>query len=1195
MQLQTALTPGLMVLQGNRIEELRQLVLQWLALQPQPPLASDVFLVQSNGIAQWLKLGLAQDAASFGVAMGVDVMLPARFQWQAYRAVLGNLPRVSPYDKAPLTWRLLRLLPELIAAEPEIYRPLALFLQNDTHGRKCFQLAEKIADLFDQYQIYRADWLNGWKAGANSIDNDQVLAAEDLWQPALWRAIVADMPAAQRDSSRADVHAKFVAACGALTPQTRPKLLPARVVLLGITSLAAQQLEVLSAMASCSQVIICVQNPSRHYWGDIVEGREWFQSQYRRAAKKTGVMEINADALHLHGHPLLASWGKQGRDYLRLIDQWDNLENYRGLFAANKLAIDVYVEPQQRGVLQQIQRDILELTTLAEITAEQRILSPEDNSLAFHLAHSPQREVEILHDQLLARLSEDPTLSPRDIMVMVPDINGYAPHIQAVFGQYSNDDARHIPYTIADLGQREHKPLLLAISQMFAVHTQRYRANDVLSWLSVPAIRQRFGLKDEDIEQLRQWVAGSEVRWGLHRQQRAQLGLPADFEQNSWLFGLQRMLLGYIAGDDFNWQGVEAYGEVAGISASLAGGLYDFIQQLMALWRAAATDKTPAQWVELWREQLAALCDPDDGEDSDILQQIELRLAQWLQLCDQAGFDQPLGIDVLRDYLLDGLDESSLQRRFLTGAVNFATLMPMRAIPFRHIYMLGMNDGAFPRQHVVPAFDLMRRPGHYRPGDRSRRDDDRYLFLEALLSARDSLTISYVARNIHDNTERTPSIVVSQLQDHLRAGWQPATNAADCVAQLTTEHPLQPFSRQYFPAQPNKKLFSYAHEWRAASELPAGDTAAMPAWQPNTRQISLAQLVRFFKDPLQHFYANRLGVVIPRFDDQVAQESEPFALNGLESWQLRQQIFSKVSSHWQQHGFNADYQTVVAQQLAKFEHAGLLPLAPFLPLHRDEISGQVSRLLARVHDERQQLDDADTVAIDLLVGDWQIVDALGECYLRDGQIERLLASVSALFTNDSKKHPRWDKFIEPWLAQLLLTCQLKRPVQTRIIHPSAEHSAQDVLLSSITVEQAEQYLAQIVAQYDACLKQPMLLWVELGCEFLQAGASKAEELFVSAGVGLLRARYRQDAAEIISDKQWQQLVNAMYQPLLDAYYLGKDELKQSTDGDTIAVIREEVSASDDAGPKQLAAGATAATKPVKKRAANKAAGAGDAV
>ncbi|MDH0704885.1 exodeoxyribonuclease V subunit gamma, partial [Pseudomonas toyotomiensis] len=168
MPASSELSPGLIVIHGNHLEELRALAVQWMRRYPLRPLENEVLLVQSNGIAQWLKLALAERDGC-GIAAALDVDLPARFLWQAYRNVLGKdaIPQESPLDKAPLTWRLMRLLPGLLAEEA--FAPLRRFLADDQDLRKRHQLAERLADLFDQYQVYRADWLADWAAGQDRL------------------------------------------------------------------------------------------------------------------------------------------------------------------------------------------------------------------------------------------------------------------------------------------------------------------------------------------------------------------------------------------------------------------------------------------------------------------------------------------------------------------------------------------------------------------------------------------------------------------------------------------------------------------------------------------------------------------------------------------------------------------------------------------------------------------------------------------------------------------------------------------------------------------------------------------------------------------------------------------------------------------------------------------------------------------
>ena len=315
-------TPGLLILHGNELEQLRAAVFGWLRNNPLGPLETETILVQSNGVAEWLKIALARE---LGVCAATRVALPARFLWEAYRAMLGRerVPSRSPYDKGPLTWRLMRLLPALLA-DP-VFTPLRHFLGDGDPERR-LQLAERLADLFDQYQVYRADWLDDWSAGRDLLRNARgealALPADQCWQAQLWRAVHADLPAPQRDSGRATIHRQFVDA-SAGEPAAR---LPRRVVLFGMSTLPYQTLQAVAALARHTQVLLAVPNPCRFYWGDIIEGRELLRAAHKRQSQKGGrdLSAVPLEELHAHSHPLLASWGRQGRDFVRMLDGFDS-------------------------------------------------------------------------------------------------------------------------------------------------------------------------------------------------------------------------------------------------------------------------------------------------------------------------------------------------------------------------------------------------------------------------------------------------------------------------------------------------------------------------------------------------------------------------------------------------------------------------------------------------------------------------------------------------------------------------------------------------------------------------------------------------------------------------------------------------------------------------------------------------------
>ncbi|MDR5773880.1 MULTISPECIES: exodeoxyribonuclease V subunit gamma [unclassified Caballeronia] len=920
-----SLSPGLMLIHGNRSERLRDLLVEWMKRYPLAPLENEIILVQSNGIAQWLKLALAAhvDAASgeggCGIAAALDISLPSRFIWQAYRAVLGAdaVAEVSPFDKARVVWRLMRVVPALVGREE--FEPLRRFIRHDDDRRKRFQLAERIADLFDQYQMYRADWLAKWASGKDVVIDARgqahALPAEQRWQAALWRALLADVEQSPQDNpneisslgGRAAVHEAFMQRASSWPEGKRPAGLPRRIVVFGISSLPRQSLEALAALSRWSQVLMCVPNPCAHYWADIVPDKELLRASHARQTRREGApAELQPEQLHLHAHPLLASWGKQGRDFIGLLDEFDSAEareSYSPQFASIGQRIDLFEEREADTMLQQLQDDIRDLRPVRESRDHWPEVDPEfDTSIRFHIAHSPQREVEILHDQLLAAFNADPQLRPRDIIVMVPDIETYAPHIQAVFGLFERSDPRYIPFSVADRGQRAADPLLGALEALLGLPQSRFAVSDLLDLLDVPALRRRFGMEESDLPRLRSWIRGANVRWGLHAEQRASLGLPRDQASaapHTWAFGLRRMLLGYAVGSDAQaWNNIEPFGEVGGLDAALLGPLVRLLDALDHTWRSLREPATVPVWCERLRALRVAFFESDDAEDAYTFARLDNVLQDWLDTCNEAGLDDELPLSVVGDYWLSQLDQGALSQRFFAGAVTFATLMPMRAIPFRHVCLLGMNDGDYPRARVPMDFDLMR--GYYRPGDRSRREDDRYLLLEAVLSARDHLYVSWVGRSINDNSERPPSVLIGQLRDHLAQGWRLFDEDASLVNALTVEHRLQPFSADYFNADDEASpLFTYAAEWRASSRPghAQSDDTPLATLAPLVREepLTLRELADFLKNPVRQFFRQRLRVSF-EVEQMASEDDEPFELDALAIWKLQDELIRAQAS-----------------------------------------------------------------------------------------------------------------------------------------------------------------------------------------------------------------------------------------------------------------------------------------------------------
>lgn len=1091
----SALTAGFMVVHANLPEQLRALCTAWMSAYPLDVFEAETILVQSNGIAQWLKLALAAEPAAdgsggLGIACGLRLAMPHRFVWQLYRWLLPDLaiPEHCAFDKDQLHWRLLRLLPELLQRTE--FSTLAHYLADDSEQRKVDQLALKLADLFDQYQVYRADWLLLWQQGDDVLldarSQRQPLSDDNRWQAALWRAILADMQPEERRFSRAALQQESIRAAATFSQSNRPALLPRRVMLFGISSMSQQSLEALAAIAPYTQILLAVHNPCQHYWADIIADKDLFRSMPGLTAHSRQRPKPDSS-----GHPLLAAWGKQGRDYIRLLDQFDQTQQFRQLFRGER--IDLFSDYDCSHLLGQLQQDILELRDLPQSRQHwPQLHKQQAQSLCFARCHSIVRELEVLHDDLLAQFSLDPTMQFSDIMVMVPDINEYAAAIHAVFGRYRRDDDRCIPFTIADQAATVQQPMLQALQYLLNIRQQRFYVSDIIDLLQVPELAAKFELDAQAIARLSQWLMQAGAHWGLHSEQRQSLGIRYDYQQFSLFHALQRMLLGYAVGDDSE-SGQSAddsgapLGAVQGLEAVYAGQLALLLQQLDDWWRLCAKAQTPQGWYQQLLQLLDDFFRADTEQSLLLVQQLRDELGQWQQSCQQARLQSPLALQLVADAWLGQFERNSLQQRFLSGAVNFASLLPMRAIPFRQVHLLGMQDGAFPRIQRRQDFDLM--AAHYRPGDRSRRDDDRYLFLEALLSARQRLRISWLGRSVHDNSEREPSVLVAQLRQHLARGWQLSPeDGDDLLVALTADFPLKPYSQRYLSGE----LQTWQREWRSFYQPAAAPQAPaiLPFQQPE-QPLDLTQLADFFRDPVRCFFQQRLQVYFPA---QAAphQDDEAFALDGLSNWQLQQQLYSALSQQIRLEP--AQGPTGVTQLLEQQMHravaAGLLPVGAAGELVRRELlqlmPAQLQRFANTLSQSQplprdfQRVDftcilDLDGAQIACPVQDWLKQLRQG----RDGVLWQVHLQAETL-----QREGLWQcrPLLQPWLAAVL-SAAAGQPVRQYIVAPDG-----DLCLPALVVADAQQILQQLVRAYLQGQQQPLPFALTLAGVLLQSKA-----------------------------------------------------------------------------------------------------------
>lgn len=1040
------------------------------------PFEPEMILVQSTGMAQWLQMTLSQ---KFGIAANIDFPLPASFIWDMFVRVLPEIPKESAFNKQSMSWKLMTLLPQLL--EREDFTLLRHYLTDDSDKRKLFQLSSKAADLFDQYLVYRPDWLAQWETG-HLVEG---VGEAQAWQAPLWKALVEYTDElGQPRWHRANLYQRFIETLESAT--TCPPGLPSRVFICGISALPPVYLQALQALGKHIEIHLLFTNPCRYYWGDIKDlaylaklltrqRRHSFEDRELplfRDSENAGQL-FNSDGEQDVGNPLLASWGKLGRDYIYLLSDLESSQE-----------LDAFVDVTPDNLLHNIQSDILELENraVAGVNIEEfsrsdnkRPLDPLDSSITFHVCHSPQREVEVLHDRLLAMLEEDPTLTPRDIIVMVADIDSYSPFIQAVFGSAPAD--RYLPYAISDRRARQSHPVLEAFISLLSLPDSRFVSEDVLALLDVPVLAARFDITEEGLRYLRQWVNESGIRWGIDDDNVRELELPAT-GQHTWRFGLTRMLLGYaMESAQGEWQSVLPYDESSGLIAELVGHLSSLLMQLNIWRRGLAQERPLEEWLPVCRDMLNAFFLPD-AETEAAMTLIE---QQWQAIIAEglgAQYGDAVPLSLLRDELAQRLDQERISQRFLAGPVNICTLMPMRSIPFKVVCLLGMNDGVYPRQLAPLGFDLMSQKP--KRGDRSRRDDDRYLFLEALISAQQKLYISYIGRSIQDNSERFPSVLVQELIDYIgQSHYLPGDEALNCdesearvKAHLTCHHTRMPFDPQNY--QPGN-LQSYAREW-----LPAASQAGkahsefvqpLPFTLPET--VPLETLQRFWAHPVRAFFQMRLQVNF-RTEDSEIPDTEPFILEGLSRYQINQQLLNVLVE-----------QDDAERLFRRFRAAGDLPYGAFGEIFWETQCQEMQQLADRVIACRQP---GQSMEIDLACNGVQITG-----WLPQVQPDGLLRWRPSLLSVAQG--------MQLWLEHLVYCASGGNGESRLFLRKDGEWR-----FPPLAAEQALHYLSQLIEGYREGMSAPLLVLPESGGAWLKTCYDAQNDAMLDDDSTLQKAR-----------------------------------------------------------------------------------------
>lgn len=1044
---------------GHRTDALADELAGLLSSPMADPFAEEVVVVPARGVERWLtqrlshRLGAAQ-GRSDGVCAGVRFVSP-----RSLVALLTGTERTDPWDPDRLVWPLLATIDDALG-EPWAHT-LATHLGAD--GRdparaaqrqdRRYSVARRLAGLLSSYAVQRPSILAAWRAGEDDDGQGQPLDSDLRWQAELYRRLEERVDTPPPDVRHADVLARIRAG--------EPLALPARLSLFGHTRLPVTEVELLAAVGEVREVHLWLPQPSAAVWERL---RSQTSDGPVLRARDESVLEIR--------HPLLASLGRDARELQRTV---------AGLTPVSDTSIDDPHPASPDTLLGWLQHDLRTDTEPDQQMRAGRILTSADDSIQVHACHGPARQVEVLREVLVGMLADDPTLEPRDILVMCPDIEAYASLFEAGFGLAEVVSGGHpahgLRVRLADRSLARTNPLLDLAARVVQIAGGRATVSEVLDLAGTDVVRRRFGLSDDDLEQIGQWVAASGVRWGLAADLRAPFKLQ-DLPHNTWRLGIDRLLLGVGMAE----QGQRRFGgtlpldDVGSAAIDLAGRLAELVDRLEVAVRALGSARLASEWVTVLRETVNAL-GAVGVDDAWQRAQVDRELTTIQEAA--GGLDVPLRLADVRSLLEQRLSPRATRANFRTGALTVSTMVPMRSVPHRVIALVGLDDGAYPRLASVDGDDALARAP--RTGERDVRGEDRQLLLDAVLAATEHLVLTYTGADEVRGATRPPAVPIGEMLDALDV-----TASAPVREAVVVHHPLQPFDARNFtagrltraePAQP----FSFDRAALQGARAAAGPRQPRPPFlsDPLAPKIDgdggasllLADLQYFFAHPVRSFVRRRLDVALPWEDDEPS-DAIPVALDNLQAWAIGDRVLARVLA-------GEDLEAVETAERARGEIPPLRLGQPVL----DKVHTAVEALVAASAEARTEPAEAVDVTLDLeqvrVTG--QVPDVRGRRIVR--------VSYSRL----GPKHR-----LAAWIDLLALTIAVPATTWTAEVYGAGGRSGpQRCVLGPVDPENAHAFFAELVDTYQRGQLEPLPIPVKTAATWAETSGTDANRAYVA--------------------------------------------------------------------------------------------------
>lgn len=844
---------------SNRIEKLSQEFAEQIKKQSDC-FASELIVMQTSGMERWLSL---ETAKHNGIFANFQFIKPNSFINQLYK--LADIEADSLYNTENLKWILYRFLDD--EGFKKEFEQVAQYYQNDDIKR--LQLSVKIADLFDQYLLYRQDYIEAWNQGKfakvtrHQDDTDtqvkhkqERLDKHQKWQFALWKLIKDDL--SEQSYDKVQLRDLLIQKLNEPSFRSEIKEKYGKISLFGLSVITDYHIEIFHRLSDFMDVNLYFLNPAPEtYWYDIVSEKFVYYIE-----KKTG-QSIEALKLHV-GNELLSNYSALAKDTYNILFKSDDFVN----------AIDDSLTegPENNSLLEKIQHDIF--NNLNKDRNPITIEDLKDQSFLISSSYTPMREVEALYNQLLYYFDQDQELRPQDIIIQLSDVDLYTPYIRAVF-----DNAKHrIPYTIADRSYAGGDTLVGILEILLQLSFEDFTSEKVMQLLNSEFIRNRFGITNLDL--IRDVVREANIRFGIKGY------ADDDTRYVSWTYGLERILLGYAikGADEYDLEDYSTYplDTIEGSDAEELLRFKAFVDQLISSINQRLHDRPLNEWKAYIENLLEALISSDEKSDAEVkyIQQHLLsidNMVEWLK--------EDISYEVFQKSFIDALFSNPRAGNFITGGITFCSMIPMRSIPFKVTAMLGLNGDKFPRKDTNIAFNLI--DVEYKRGDRNAKNNDKYLFLETILSARKHLYISYIGNSTKDNSEFPPSLLVEELKHYIERGCSELNENQKINQYLVQKHPLHAFSKKYFDRDSN--LFSYNSQ--GETPFTAKDVSQNSENAIEIKKISIQELAKFFENPFQYYY-NKVLQIYYQEDQTLLPESEIFEPDALEKYFLKSDLFS---------------------------------------------------------------------------------------------------------------------------------------------------------------------------------------------------------------------------------------------------------------------------------------------------------------